>query len=150
MKAKGDYDAAIKTFETAVDKFPTKSWPWSLLGDALKAKGDYDGAIKTFQTAVDKFPMDSWLWKALGETYYVKEYVEATIKQYQTAFQHLPNDYLFPKLLGDIHSANHTKLGYENAVNAYNLVIRKAPNPSILWAYLYVPHSDQNETRICP
>ena len=68
--AKCDHDAAIKTLEAAVDKFPTESELWNGLSDVYKEKSYYDTAIKTLEAAVDKFPRRNGLsdaYKAKGD-----------------------------------------------------------------------------------
>lgn len=57
-EAKGDHDAALKTLEGTVVKFPESSL-WELLSKAYEAKGDYDAALKTLEGAVVKFPIES-------------------------------------------------------------------------------------------
>ena len=66
---KGDYDAAIKRLEAAVNKFLTEWVLWYELSDAYKAKGDHDAVIKTLETAVDKFPTKWRLRDGLSDAY---------------------------------------------------------------------------------
>jgi tetratricopeptide (TPR) repeat protein len=71
-RAKGDHDAAIKTSEDAVIKFPTKSSLWTQLSKVYEAKGDHDAAIKTLEDAVVKLPAESLLWEQLSKAYEAK------------------------------------------------------------------------------
>ena len=83
-----NHDAAIKTLETAIDKFPTEWELWDRLRGTYKANGDHDAAIKTFEAAVDKFPMELGLWDQLSDAYKLKSDHDTVIKTLKDSHRH--------------------------------------------------------------
>jgi tetratricopeptide (TPR) repeat protein len=132
--AKGDFNTAIATIQTAIDEGRIELQSETAYGilDIYKAKGDYDRAVSRFEEVVHSLPLESWPWHVLGETYNAKGDYEKTIEVYQSALQCLPFDYSFYKCLCDTYLATSD---YRQVLDCYARAKELAPE-SFLSEYL--------------
>lgn len=68
-EVKGDLAGSEKILRNAIEKQPTVSAPYPVLGNVLLRQKRGDEAITLLRDAALKFPKDETVWYALGETY---------------------------------------------------------------------------------
>ncbi|MEZ6210719.1 MAG: tetratricopeptide repeat protein [Phycisphaerales bacterium] len=57
--ARGEFGAAVATFQAATKRIPHSTGAWSYLGDAQMAAGQVDGAVDSYKKAIDLRPGDA-------------------------------------------------------------------------------------------
>jgi tetratricopeptide (TPR) repeat protein len=100
LKAKGDLDAAIRCYETALRIVPNYAMAHGGLGNALYAKKDLEGAIRCYRTALQINPKYANAHNALGNALHAKKDLNAAIDEYRAALRIEPHSACFHNNLG--------------------------------------------------
>jgi tetratricopeptide (TPR) repeat protein len=149
---KGDYDRAIKLFETSFNKAIVSKAPldgqelWcSSILELYKAKSDYHGAIKTFETII-KAPhkMGKWGLTGLINAYVAKGDYDGAIRRAKiVAFE--TQIEASPSLEFVILDAYIASGDYDGAINRFNNVVGKFPTESWPWNLLGAAHKAKGD-----
>ena len=98
-----NFDASLKTFTTAINKFPHV--PRLYVGRAYTEieLGDFDGALKDINEAID-LSQEAWIYAERGNFYMIKEDMELALKDYKTALSKDPTMDWVKKKIKDLES----------------------------------------------
>ena len=88
----GQYDAAIKDFDKAIELKSNFPESYNNRGNALNHKGQYDAAIRDYDKAIELKPDYAPAYNNRGNTYYSKGQYDAAIKDYDKALSLKPDD----------------------------------------------------------
>lgn len=92
---KGDYNGAIKGFESFVKKYPDNSYSdnaWYWLGQARYVQGKLSGAIDALQVVTSEYPKSNKMPSTLFRLGVIRSAQGQTDKA-RAAFEHVINDY---------------------------------------------------------
>lgn len=92
LTEQGQYDAAIREFQAALQLMPTLMRAHLGLGAALAGKGDFDGAITEYRKVLNLHPDDADAHNNLGTALQRKGDVDGAITEYRAALQGHPDD----------------------------------------------------------
>ena len=87
----GQYDAAIKCYQRALDLNPVYVEAYTNIGVALKHKGDLDGAIDSYKQALAIKPDEAGIYRNIATAQLEKGAFEAAIEALQTALRIVPD-----------------------------------------------------------
>jgi len=158
---KGDYNLAIKDFDSAIQLNPTYAKPFNNRGVAYQNKGDYDRAIRDFDEAIRLSPDFAHAFANRGKTYQMKHDYERAAQDYDKAISIDPNlieiwngRCWIRAIIGQLQAAladcnkalsvepnaatfdsrglTYLKLGqYDLAINDYSSALRLEPNLAV-------------------
>lgn len=87
----GDYNAAIKEYETVLSLAPGTASAYTSLGDIYRRNGQYDTAAQQYQAAIDLQPDDLTLRQQLAATYQASGDLQSALSTYQGIVDANPN-----------------------------------------------------------
>jgi tetratricopeptide (TPR) repeat protein len=115
-RARGDMDAAIRNYRTALETDPESVATHINLGNALRSKGDLDAAIEAYQSALEREPRNANAHNSLGTVLRARSDVDEAILRYRYAITLDPDFYLAHYNLAN---ALQSKGQFEEAVAHY-------------------------------
>ena len=133
LNDQGQYDEAMREFETALKLMPTLVRAHLGLGAAKQGKGDLNGAIAEYRTALRMQPDDSDAHNNLGTVLQQKGDMEGAIAEYRLALQEQPDDPLIHFNLGTALSVKGVE---EQALTEYRTTVRLRPDFAPAYFYL--------------
>ena len=68
-RAAGKYEESIKDIEVFIDRFPTRSYGYSVRGSSKEQMGDQDGAMKDYNEGISLNPDYAYLYLRRGKLY---------------------------------------------------------------------------------
>ena len=140
--AKGEYDAAIKQFKSAIALRPDDPVNYNWLGVSYKAKKQYEKAVSYFQKAIAKGTTNPWSFVRLANCYNELNQYDAAIKAGMRALQlDFSNDGAHFELAWSFFKTKQ----HEKAFKAYKKAIELDPqDPTYYsrWGYLLMDSGD--------
>jgi len=118
------------TFDIQHDRFPPHLGCLLEVCDELRA---YDRGIRILEEQVEMRPLSASLWHALGTIYKDAGKYEESAGALRSAGKLISIDYLFHLRLGHVLCCGGQ---YQDAIDAYNVAIRRASHKSIIWALI--------------
>jgi len=101
LAGKGDIDAAIQEYRTAIQIRPRYAYPYNNLGNILADKGDLNSAIQEYRQALRLNPNYADAHYNFGNALAKKGNLDAAIQEYREAIKIKPN-----------HADAHYNIGY--------------------------------------
>lgn len=143
LYVKGDIDAAISHFQTAVTLNPKKQWT-SVINQTLgfvyqESKRDIDAAITSYQSAYLQTPEDIDIYINLGSAFYDKEDYNNALTVYRNALDLEPKNAKIHCNLGFLYWGNGE---LDEAIKEYELAIEYDANYDIAYNNLGVIYLD--------
>lgn len=140
---KGDIDAAISHFHTAVTLNPKKEWT-SVINQTLgfvyqESKKDLDAAISSYQSAYLQTPEDIDIYINLGSAFYDKEDFNNALTVYRNALDLQPRNAQIHCNLGFLYWGNGN---LDEAIKEYELAIEYKEDYDIAYNNLGVIYLD--------
>jgi len=140
---KGDVDAAIAHFQTAITLNPKKEWT-SVVNQTLgfiyqETKQDLDAAIMSYQSAYLQTPKDIDIYINLGSAFYDKEDFNNALAVYRNALDLQPKNSQIHCNLGFLYWSNGN---LDEAIKEYELSIEYNPYYDIAYNNLGVIYLD--------
>jgi tetratricopeptide (TPR) repeat protein len=93
-RSRGDMDAAIRNYRTALETDSDSVATRINLGNALRSKGDLDAATEAYQSALDREPRNANAHNSLGTVLRARGDVDEAILRYRYAITLDPDFYL--------------------------------------------------------
>jgi tetratricopeptide (TPR) repeat protein len=90
--AQGRYEAAIASYQAAIDLDPKDAYPHNGLGLVYSAQGRYEAAIASYQTAIVLDPKYAYPKLNLGLIHYIEGEVDAAKSLWREGIDYLEND----------------------------------------------------------
>jgi len=106
-------DTALVTYQTAMEKDPSKSYLSFSLGEICKTRGDLDGAMKAFKRGAQSVWFSRW---RLASIYRVKGEDDEAINTLKQGIEEHPSENLWYKGLATIYYA--VGLNHDAAIKA--------------------------------
>lgn len=88
----GDYDSAIRDFDTILEKAPTNAVILGLRATARHNSGDFGGSVADYDRAIAIGPQLGWMYKGRGTALHFLEDYDAAIADYTCAINIDPAD----------------------------------------------------------
>jgi tetratricopeptide (TPR) repeat protein len=126
----GDWDAAILSFQSAIQLNPQSFWSYHKLGEIFLKLEQWQNAVITYEKAIEINPDFSWSYYSLGEALSKLEKWDNSAQSYDKSIQ------LNPEFWGAYHNLGDTFFQlkqYEDAIGAYRRAIEL--NPEFPWSY---------------
>ena len=86
-RAAGKYEESIKDIEVFIDRFPTRSYGYSVRGSSKEQIGDRDGAMKDYNEGISLNPDYSYLYLRRGKLYSQMEMNDLAEQDFQKLIQ---------------------------------------------------------------
>jgi tetratricopeptide (TPR) repeat protein len=87
----GDFEAAIESYQKALDLDDTYAWAWNGLGLAFAGLERWDEALSSYELAVHYNPNDLWFWHNYGEALMAAHEMSKAVKAFEQAATLDPN-----------------------------------------------------------
>ncbi len=128
--ALGKMEAAIRSYQHALELAPSQISPWNNLGNLHYKLEQYEEALTAFQKAVEQTPSDRISWSGLADSYYKLGRHEDAIFAFQKNLELNPTDAHSWSALADMYAAEGQP---DEALAAYQKAIEIDPGNARLW-----------------
>ena len=126
----GDWDAAIRSFERALQLNPQSFWSCQKLGEIFLKLEQWQKAVIIYEQAIEINPNFSWSYYSLGDALFKLEKWNKAAQAYEKSIQ------LNPDFWGSYHNLGDTLFQlnqHEDAILAYRRATEL--NPEFPWSY---------------
>ncbi len=103
--ALGKMEAAIRSYQHALELAPSQVSPWNNMGNLHYKLGQYEEALTAFQKAVEQTPSDRISWGGLANSYYKLGRHEDAIFAFQKNLELNPTDAHSWSALAEMYAA---------------------------------------------
>lgn len=137
---KGEYDAAIATFEEFYEKYPSATIIYAYIGDAYVAKGNIEKAKEAYEVVLQDSPNNAAALKGLGDIY-VKAFDYAKAHEYYKVLAQVEKTN--PGILYIAAEVANSAGDYDSAVSFYEQFLAleqgtsKTANALVTVGYIY-------------
>ena len=121
---KGNFDAAIQDFTTAIELDPENDDVYYNRGNAYSEKGNFDAAIQDFTTAIELNPENDDVYYNRGNAYSEKGNFDAAIQDFTTAIELNPK---FANAYSNRGASNYKKGEFDAAIPDFTTAIELDP-----------------------
>lgn len=127
-----EYEAAIASYEQALEIKPYDYKAWYKYGVILHRLGRYKEAANIYNKAIELKPDEYHIWNSRGNVVCELELYEDAIKNYEKAIEFNPTYYWSWFNLGN---ALRELGNYEQALTSFNKAVELRPNSFYAWNY---------------
>jgi tetratricopeptide (TPR) repeat protein len=150
LKKQGDYEGAVSSYRTAIQKVPAGDNPrtakiYNNLGEALRLQNNTPEALEAFNKALELDPKLGFAYNNVGKIYFSQNRLEDAIVSFQKAVALTPKE-VEPQ--GNLAGALIASKRYQEAIQAAGQGVKLDPKDPITRYNLGLALSKQSELEL--